>query len=222
MEYSYLIVVALMLILGLGSQAIIKATFRKWSKVPSSSQLTGGQAARRMLDAHGLTHVSVLRVEGNLSDHYDPKKQVVCLSPAVFDESSVAATAVACHECGHAVQHAANYAPSTVRTAVVPAVNLASNAWVFLLILGIFLAMYQLIAAAVALYAVVIVFQLITLPVEFNASSRALAYIKTGGYLPPQESSGATSVLRAAAFTYVAAALASLLYLVYILGFARR
>ena len=222
MDPTYIAVIVVTLILGLGSQALIKSRYKKWSKVPSSTQLTGAQTAQKMLHSNGLTHIAIQRVEGELSDHYDPKKMVIALSPSVYDGRSVAATAIACHECGHAVQHAQSYVPSKIRAAIVPVVNLASHIWIFVLIAGMVLTIFELVYVAIGLYIAVIVFQLITLPVEFNASSRALAYITTSGYLPSQENKGAGSVLRAAAFTYVAAALASLLYLVYILGFSRR
>ncbi|MDR2492450.1 MAG: zinc metallopeptidase [Coriobacteriales bacterium] len=230
MNLQYLLLIAVTLALGLGAQAYIKMTFKKWARVPVSTQLTGAEAARRMLDAHGLSHVPVQKVPGSLTDHFDPKKNTVSLSEDVYDNRTVSATAVACHECGHAVQHAQRYAPMVVRSTIVPVVSVASNLWVFVLLAGVFLMSriatqalgFNLIWVAVALYAAVIVFQLITLPVEFNASSRALQYLKSSGYLPPNEQGGAASVLRSAALTYVAAALSSLLYLIYILGLARR
>jgi len=222
MDPVYLAVIVLSLILGLGSQALIKLVFKKWNKVQISSQYSGAQIARMMLNAYGLSHIPIQRGGKDLTDHYDPRTRAVTLSAAVYDGTTVAAAAIACHECGHAVQHATKYAPGSIRTAIVPVVNIASNVWIFVLFLGIILVQFQLILVAVILYAAVILFQLVTLPVEFNASKRAIAYITTSGYLPPQEHAGAKSVLRAAAFTYVAAALASLLYLLYILGFARR
>ena len=221
MNISYIAVLIIMLVLGLGSQALIRMSFRKWSRVPASMQLSGAEAARRMLDSNGLVHVTVQRVGGNLTDHYDPRTRVVSLSADVFDGRTVGANAIACHECGHALQHAQGYVPSTIRGAVVPVVNIASQAWVFVLILGYVMSQIGLVYLAIIMYAVVILFQLITLPVEFNASSRAKVYLKSYGYLPPQESAGVSSVLNAAAFTYVAAALASLLYLVYLLGVRR-
>jgi Zn-dependent membrane protease YugP len=221
MDIYYIGVIAIMLILGLGSQALIKGTFKKWSKVPASSQATGAEMARRMLDSNGLSHVEIQRVGGSLSDHYDPRTKVVSLSEAVYDGRTVAASAVACHECGHALQHAQGYVPITIRSAVVPVVNIASQAWIFVLIIGFVLSQIGLVYLAILMYAVVILFQLITLPVEFNASKRAKVYLNTAGYMPPQESGGARSVLSAAAFTYVAAALSSILYLVYLLGFRR-
>jgi Zn-dependent membrane protease YugP len=214
--------IAITLIVGFGTQAFIKGTFRKWGKVPVSSGLTGAQAARRMLDENGLAQVSITRVDGELTDHYDPKANVVSLSEAVFSSTSVSATAVACHECGHAVQHARGFVPARLRGVLVPAINVAGTVWMFVLIAGIILMMFELIYLAIALYAVTIVFQLVTLPVELDASRRALAYIKGHGYVPDNEAGGARTVLTAAALTYVAAALVSVLQLIYLLGFARR
>ncbi|MDR3053192.1 MAG: zinc metallopeptidase [Coriobacteriales bacterium] len=217
----YLILIAVTLILGIGGQAYIKHSFKKWNKVPITTGMTGAQAARKMLDDNGLIHVSVQQVGGDLSDHFDPRTNVVSLSADVYNTCSVAATAIACHECGHAVQHARGYAPAKLRGSIVPVVNLASNAWIFVLIAGIYLNMVGLYNLAIILYVVVIAFHLVTLPVEFNASRRALAYVKSYGFLPANESGGARTVLGAAAFTYVAAALSSVLYLLYLLS-ARR
>jgi len=218
----WLILIAVSLVLGFGTQGYIKSRYKKWDKIPNSQGLTGAQAARKMLDAHGLTQVSVEMVPGDLTDHYDPKAQKVSLSQRVYNNRSVSALAIASHECGHAVQHAKSYVPATIRGALVPPISLASNVWLIVLILGIFLNYLGLIWLAIALYAVTILFQLVTLPVEFDASHRALAFIKTSGYVVDAESKGAHSVLTAAALTYVAAALISLLQLFYLLGFARR
>jgi Zn-dependent membrane protease YugP len=219
---SYLMLILVTLVLGFGTQAYIKHTYRKWGKVPISLGLTGAQAARRMLDANGLSHVAIERVGGELTDHFDPRTNVVALSEAVYGGTSVSASAIACHECGHAVQHARGYVPAKLRGALVPPVNLASNLWMFVLIAGIFLQMVGMIYLAVILYAAVIVFQLVTLPVEFDASRRALAYLNGHGFLPSAETGGARAVLTSAALTYVAAALVSVLQLVYLLGFTRR
>ncbi|MDR1185758.1 MAG: zinc metallopeptidase [Coriobacteriales bacterium] len=222
MEISYLLLIAVMLILGFGTQAYIKYTFRKWGKVPISSGLTGAQAARRMLDANGLSNVAIKCISGELTDHFNPKTNVVSLSEDVYNSTSVSATAVACHECGHAVQHARGFVPASVRGALVPAVNIASTAWMFVLLIGIFLSMMGMVWLAIGLYAATILFQVVTLPVEFDASKRALAYIRGYGFLPASETGGARLVLTSAALTYVAAALVSVLQLVYLLGFLRR
>jgi Zn-dependent membrane protease YugP len=219
---SYLLLIAVTLILGFGTQAYIKYTFRKWGKVPISSGLTGAQAARRMLDANGLSNVAIKCVSGELTDHFNPKTNIVSLSEDVYDSTSVSATAVACHECGHAVQHARGFVPASVRGALVPAVNIASTAWIFVLLAGIFLSMMGMVWLAIGLYAATILFQVVTLPVEFDASKRALAYIRGYGFLPASETGGARLVLVSAALTYVAAALVSVLQLVYLLGFLRR
>jgi Zn-dependent membrane protease YugP len=218
---GYFTMIIAVLILGFGAQWLIKHTYKKWDKAPNMTGISGAQAARQMLDANGLTGVQIGQVGGDLSDHFDPRTNVVSLSSGVYNGHSVAAVAVACHECGHAVQHARAYAPAKVRSAIVPVASLASNVWIFLLIAGIFLSMLGLIYAAIIMFAAVLVFQLVTLPVEFDASKRGLAFIQSTGWLAPQENAGAASVLRAAAMTYVAAALASVLQLVYLLGMAR-
>jgi len=222
MDLNYFVVIAIVIVLGLGSQALIKRQYKKWGKVPLASQLSGAQAARVMLDSYGLHNITIQKVDGELSDHFDPRTGVISLSSSVYEGRTVAATAIACHECGHAVQYAQNYAPGKIRSAIVPAVNLASNVWIIVLFIGIFMSSIGMIYLAIILYAAVILFQLVTLPVEFNATKRALAFVNSSGYLMPQEQSGARSVLNAAAFTYVAAALGSLIFLVYMLGFARR
>ncbi|MDR0888524.1 MAG: zinc metallopeptidase [Coriobacteriales bacterium] len=218
---NYLFVIIATLAIGLGAQALIKATYRKWNKVPVPTGLTGAQAARKMLDANGLYNVQIKQIPGELSDNFDPQTNVVSLSRDIYASRSVAATAVACHECGHAVQHACGYTPGKVRTAIVPVVNFASNLWIFVLMIGIFMQMLGLIYVAIILYVAVIAFQLVTLPVELNASSRALSYIDSYVRLPQEQYGGARSVLTAAALTYVAAALASLLNLLWLLGMAR-
>jgi Zn-dependent membrane protease YugP len=218
--FGYLLLIVITCALGFGTQAYIKHTFAKWSKVAVSTQLTGAQAARAMLDANGLSNVAIQQVSGQLSDHYDPRTNVVSLSQDVYSARTVAATAVACHECGHAVQHALGYAPIKVRDSMVPVVNIASNAWMFVLIAGIFLQIIGLVWIAIILYAAVLLFQLVTLPVEFNASRRGMAYIRSYG-IPQSEGDGARSVLTSAAMTYVAAALSSVLVLLYYLGFTR-
>ena len=222
LNLPWLLLIVASLVLGFGTQAYIKSRYKKWSKVPNMLGLTGAQAARRMLDTNGLSSVAVNVVSGDLTDHYDPKTNSVSLSEQVYNSRSVSALAIACHECGHAVQHARNYVPAAARGALVPPINVASSLWIFILLAGVFLNILGLVWLAIILYAVTIVFQLVTLPVEFNASSRAIAYIESFGIVQQDEAKGARSVLTAAALTYVAAALISLLQLVYLLGFARR
>ena len=204
------------LVIGLAASGYVKSQLKKYSNVPSQSGLTGAQAAEKMLRDNGVMGVRVSRgAEGQ--DHFDPRTNSIALSPSVYDHSTVTAYATACHEVGHACQFAQGYTPLKIRSAIVPAVNLASNAWVFVLLAGIFLNLVGLIDLAIILYAAVVLFQLVTLPVEFNASHRAMDYMKAIG-LPQGEVAGSFSVLRACALTYVAAALASLLQLVYLLG----
>jgi Zn-dependent membrane protease YugP len=218
---SYLTLIIITLVIGGIAQGLIKSSYKKWDKVAAQSGISGAQAARQMLDANGLNHVSINQVGGQLTDHFDPRTNTISLSSGVYSGQSVSAVAVACHECGHAVQTARSYAPAKIRSAIVPVVSLASNLWIFLLIAGIFLAYVHLIYAAIIMFVAVLLFQLVTLPVEFDASKRGLEFIKSTGWLSQQQNGGAASVLRSAAMTYVAAALASILQLVYLLGFAR-
>lgn len=213
---SYWVLVIVTLIMGLGASVYVNSQLKKYQKVPSASGITGREAAERMLAANGVTGVQIMRgAEGH--DHFDPRSNSISLSPSVYDNSTVTAYATACHEVGHACQFAQGYTPLRIRTAIWPVANFASNAWIFVLLIGIFLVMNSLIDVAIIMYACVVLFQLVTLPVEFNASSRALNYMKSIG-LPEGEVAGSTSVLRACALTYVAAALASLLQLLYLLG----
>lgn len=181
-------------------------------------------AARRILDDNGLTGVRVERVAGKLSDHYDPGERVVRLSAGVYDSDSVASLGVAAHECGHAVQHATHYAPLTFRNAIIPITNFGSKLSIPLIIVGLFLS-GTLVDIGLLLFSLVAVFQLVTLPVEFNASSRALATLENGNFLDRRELEGARKVLRAAALTYVAALLVSvaqLMRLILLFGNRRR
>lgn len=222
-DTGYLLIVLLSLVLGLATQGYINSSYRKWSKVPVSSGLSGARAARAMLDAEGLRSVSIERIGGTLTDHFDPRSNVLRLSEDVHDGVSVAAAAVACHEAGHAVQHARGYVPAKLRGALVPVVNFGSNAWIFLLMLGIFLNVTGLITLAIVLFSFAVVFQIVTLPVEFDASSRALrGFAVQGGAPGTTEYAGAQTVLRAAALTYVAAALVSVLQLLHLIGATRR
>ncbi len=213
---SYWMLIIITLVIGMAASGYVKSQLSKYSKVRSSSGITGAQAAERMLYAHGVQGVRINR--GNEGqDHFDPRTNSITLSPSVFDQSTVTAYATACHEVGHACQYAQGYAPMKWRSAIVPVANIASNVWIFLLMLGIFFQMTQMIDLAIIMYAAVVLFQLVTLPVEFNASHLAMDYIKSMN-MPQGEVAGSFSVLRACALTYVAAALASLLQLVYLLG----
>ncbi len=221
-DYSYFILIILVLIIGFGAQLLIRRSYKKWNKNQSGFGVSGADAARTMLNSNGLTNVSIMEIKGELNDNFDPRTNVISLSSEVYHGRSVAAVAVACHECGHAVQHARDYAPAKIRGAIVPIVQIASNLWIFALLAGIFLSMIGLIYVAIAMFGAVLIFQLVTLPVEFDASKRGLAFIQGSGWLTQQEMGGAKSVLRSAALTYVAAALTSVLQLIYLLGMARR
>jgi Zn-dependent membrane protease YugP len=185
-------------------------------QVMASSGLTGAQMAREILDRNGLQEVPVETAPGGpLSDHYDPRKRSVHLSEPVYGQTSVASIAIAAHEVGHALQHAKGYSMFKLRSAMWPAVAFASNAWMFLLMIGFFTQALGLVKVAVVLFAVVVLFQVVTLPVEFDASSRALKQLETLGLVTAGERGGARKVLSAAAMTYVAAALAAITQLMY-------
>jgi uncharacterized protein len=204
------------LLLGLGVQAWLKRTFSKYSGVELAAGLAGAQVARHILDRNGLEEVPVeISPGGALSDHYDPRKKALFLSEPVYQPPTVAAAAVAAHETGHALQDARGYVPLKIRSTIYPAVAFASSAWIWLLILGAVLNALNLVALALALYAVAGAFHLVTLPVEFNASRRAAGQLRELGLVGVGEAEGVQKVLRAAAFTYVAGALAALSLLLY-------
>jgi uncharacterized protein len=204
------------LLIGLGVQAWLKRTFARFSNVEVSSGLNGAQVARQILDRNGLGDVPVeMSPGGPLSDHYDPRKKALFLSEPVYQPPSIAAAAVAAHETGHALQDARGYAPLKIRSAIYPAVAFASNAWIWLLILGAVLGALNLVAIALALYAVAVAFHIVTLPVEFNASRRAAGQLRELGLVSAGETEGVKKVLNAAALTYVAGALAALSLLLY-------
>ena len=207
MSGSYLAFIVLTMVIGLGAQWYVNRQISKFSRVRSSFGMTGAQMAQRMLSDHGITNVAI-RHGAARQHHFDPE---------AYNGTSITAIATACHEAGHACQFAQGYTPMTMRGALVPAVNLASNAWVFLLVIGIVLQLEGLQALAIAMYAVVLVFQLVTLPVEFNASHRAMDYLSGVGVVSA-ERKGAFNVLRACALTYVAAALISVLQLLWLLS----
>lgn len=225
MTYIYILLPAI--IFSLIASARVKSTFNRYSKVHASSRLTGAETARRILAANGLSHVEVTRVAGALTDHYDPRANVIRLSDSVFDSASVAAIGVAAHETGHAIQYARNYAPIKLRAAIIPITNFGSRLAVPLIILGIALSFVgeSFIAVAylgVICFALSTLFQLITLPVEFNASSRAMDTLESRGMLTAQEQKGAKKVLTSAALTYVAALAVSLAQLLRLLLLVQR
>ena len=204
------------LVLGLAVQWYLKRTFAKYSDMPLAAGLTGAQVARQILDRNGLDGVPVDAAQGPpLSDYYDPRKRSLHLSEPVYAPPTVAAAAVAAHEAGHALQQAHGYAPLRFRGAMFPAVAFSSTAWMWLLLIGVFLQAMNLVLVAIALYAVAVVFHFVTLPVEFNASKRAAGQLRELGLVTAGEGAGVQKVLNAAALTYVAGALAALTQLLY-------
>lgn len=229
-DWTYLVLVLPCLILSLWASASVKSTFRKYSQQYSQRRITGADAAARVLRNNGVHNVRIERVAGDLTDHFDPRTNVIRLSDSVYGSTSTAAIGVACHEAGHAVQYAKHYAPIKLRAAIIPITNLGSKLAMPLILLGIVLSFlgnlsYTLVYLGIACFALSLVFQLITLPVEFNASRRAIRAIDDAEILTSQELVGARKTLRAAAMTYVAAtatALAQLLRLIVLFGGRRR
>lgn len=217
---AYLLLVVISTAIGMATQSYIKKTYAVWSRVPLGSGSTGAEVAERMLADEGVSGVRVEPISGELTDNFDPTSNVLHLSEGNLRGGSVASAAVACHEAGHAVQHARGYVPGRVRSALVPVVNFASNAWMIVFFAGVFLGLAGLLRLAIVLFAFSVVFQLVTLPVEFDASRRAVAYIERAG-MGPEAVRGAKKVLVAAALTYVAAALVSVLQLLYFLSRVR-
>lgn len=217
-DLPYLAIAIISMILGFATQGYINSTYRKWSQVPTSLSGTGADVARRMLDANGASEVGITQVEGRLTDHYDPRDNRLHLSSDNYGRGTVASVAVACHEAGHAVQNATGYGMMRLRTALVPVVNFASQAWGLVFVAGLFLNMLQLMQLAVAFFAVSVLFHLVTLPVEIDASRRAVEYL---GTVSAVDQTGAKKVLTAAALTYVAAALTSVMQLMYYAGRTR-
>ena len=208
------ILVIIGVVISLLASAKVKSTFAKYSKVRSMSGLTGAQAAERILRNAGIFDVTVQRISGQLTDHYDPKNKVLRLSDSVFGETSVAAIGVAAHECGHAIQHNKEYAPLKIRTALVPVANFGATLSWPLILIGVLLSWSEtLITLGIILFCAAVLFQLVTLPVEFNASNRAVKILASTGILSDREVSQTKQVLGAAALTYVAAAAASILQL---------
>lgn len=198
-------------------QASLQSKFKKYSRIPLRSGMTGREVAEKMLRDHGISNVRVISTKGQLTDHFNPQTMTVNLSESVYNVNSVAAAAVAAHECGHAVQHATGYAPIKMRSALVPAVNFASNAVTWVLLAGMLLVNIfpGIMLFGIFLFAMTTLFSFITLPVEINASSRALAWLNNSGITDYSNHDAAQSALRSAAYTYVVAALSSLATLVY-------
>ena len=208
---TYMLIVISALI-SLFAQFLVNSRFSKYSRVRSRSGMTGAQAAERILQSQGIYDVAIQRVSGKLTDHYDPRNKTLNLSDAVYASTSVAAVGVAAHECGHAIQHARGYAPLSFRSALVPVANIGSQlSWLFI-ILGIFFGgSHTLIMIGILMFSAAVLFQLVTLPVEFNASGRALKLLSETGILQKDEVSDTRKVLSAAALTYVAAATTAVL-----------
>jgi len=213
------------IIVAAWAQAKVSSAFNKYSKIGAQSGYTAAQTARAILDANGLSDVRIEQVQGNLSDHYDPRIKVLRLSQPVYNSRSLAALGVAAHEVGHAIQHKEEYVPMQIRNVIAPVAQFGSYASWIILIIGLFMGSFNLAMAGVAVFVGVVIFQLVTLPLEYNASSRAMVALEGGGYLHGEELAGAKKVLNAAALTYVAAALTAvltLLRLILIAGGARR
>ena len=225
-DMTYLVLVLPCVILSLWASARVNSTFKKYSNQLSRRRITGAEAARRVLSANGVHDVRIDRISGNRTDHYDPKANVIRLSDSVYDSTSTAAIGVACHEAGHAVQYAVNYAPIKLRAAIIPITNIGSKLAMPLILLGLLLTFmedfsYFFVYLGIACFGLSLVFQLVTLPVEFNASRRAMEAIQDSELLTSEEQEGARKTLTAAAMTYVAAtavALAQLLRLLVIFG----
>ena len=225
-DWTYVVLVLPCIIFSLIANSSVNSTFKKYSQQFSRRGITGAQAAERVLRANGVTGVQITRVAGNFTDHYDPKSNVIRLSDSVYSSTSTAAIGVACHEAGHAVQYAQSYAPIKLRAAIIPVTNLGSKLAMPLILIGLLLyafesVSYGFVYLGIACFGLSLVFQLITLPVEFNASRRAIRAIEDGELLTTEEQRGARKTLTAAAMTYVAAtavALAQLLRLLVLFG----
>ena len=225
-DWTYLVLVLPCVLLSLWASANVNSTFKRYANQHSYRHITGADAAQRVLSAHGIRDVRIERVSGNLTDHYDPRSNVIRLSDSVYSSTSTAAIGVACHEAGHAVQYAENYAPIKLRAAIIPVTNIGSRLAMPLILIGLlFSSRYTfsnvLVYLGIAAFGLSLLFQLITLPVEFNASRRAMEAIDSAQILSDEEQKGARKTLRAAALTYVAAtalALTQLLRLILIFG----
>ena len=225
-DWTYIVLVLPCIIISLWASSNVNSTFKKYAQQFSIRRITGAQAAQRVLSANGIGNVRIERVGGNLTDHYDPKTNVIRLSDSVYDSTSTAAIGVACHEAGHAVQYAQSYAPIKLRAAIIPITNIGSRLAMPLILIGLLMGALGefgdfFVYLGIAAFGLSLVFQLITLPVEFNASRRAMEAIESGNILTEEEQRGARKTLTAAAMTYVAAtavALAQLLRLLILFG----
>ena len=216
-DYTYLILVLPAMIIALFAQFRVKSAFSRYSQERCVSGLTGAETARRILELNGIYDIRIEHIAGDLTDHYSPNEKVIRLSDSVYNVQSIAAVGVAAHECGHAVQYAVGYAPIKLRNAIIPVTNIGSTLSFPILLVGLILNFQPLVLVGIALFSLVTIFQLLTLPVEFNASRRALKTIDERGMLTQEEFAGAKKVLSAAAMTYVAALLTSLAQLMRLL-----
>lgn len=224
-DYWYIVLVLPVMIASLIIQGIMRFTYKKYSNVYVGTGITGAEMARRVLNENGVYDVSVSAIDGELSDHYDPRSRVIKLSREVYNGKSVSALGVACHEAGHAIQHAESYFPLVARNSFVPVVNVCSGISWFVLLIGLFMGSELMINLGIILFSTAAIFQFITLPVEFNASRRAIRALRDSNHLSDEEIQGTKRVLTAAAMTYVAAlaaSLASLLRLILITRGNRR
>jgi len=229
-DWTYVVLVLPCVLLSLWASSSVNSTFKRYSQQHSRRGITGAQAAERVLRANGVSGVRIERVSGNLTDHYDPRTNVIRLSDSVYSSTSTAAIGVACHEAGHAVQYAQSYGPIKLRAAIIPITNIGSKLAMPLILVGLLLAAFEnlsygFVYLGIACFGLSLVFQLVTLPVEFNASRRAMQAIEGGELLTAEEQRGARKTLTAAAMTYVAAtavSLAQLLRLILIFGGRRR
>ena len=221
LDSYYIVLVIPAILISMYAQFKVSSTFSRYSKVDNLRGFTARDVARYILDRHGLSDIPIERVGGNLTDHYDPKGRVIRLSDSVYSSRSIASIGVAAHECGHAIQHAVSYIPLNLRNAIYPVVNISSTAAVPLIILGFILDSIGLIKIGIILFSAVVVFQLITLPVEFNASHRAVEILDDNAFLSSDEIKPVKKVLSAAAMTYVASVLVSLAQLLRYILIAR-
>jgi Zn-dependent membrane protease YugP len=221
-DQYYLMLVVPTLILSLWAQFKVKSTFAKYSKIPVSKRITGKEAAAILLKSHRINDVVIENVKGSLTDHYDPRSKVVRLSQPVFAANSIAAVGVAAHEAGHAIQDAVSWGPLAMRSSLVPVANIGSSMGPWVAIAGFFFKMPLLINIGILLFSVAVLFYVVTLPVEFNASSRAIAILRQNNVLTEQELQGVKKVLTAAALTYVASALTAIMSLLRLVLLSRR
>ncbi len=222
LDYYYIVLVVPALIFALIAQVQVKSTFNRYSHVPNRRQYTGAMVARQILDANGLTNIRLERVSGELSDHYDPRAGVIRLSDSTYNSTSVGAIGVAAHEVGHAIQYQVGYLPIKIRNAIIPVTQLGSSLAIPIAVVGLIMGMDLLVQVGILLFCAVVVFQLITLPVEFNASRRAMETLDNDHILEGDELRGARKVLSAAAMTYVASLIVAVANLLRLLALRNR